>query len=334
MVKVVLDAMGGDHAPDAALDGAALAIEKGFIVAEELVLVGQTDVLKARLNEVGQADLGMEIVEAPEVVGCDEGPVEAIRRKPNSSIAVGLGLVKSGAAGGFVSAGSTGVVAATASLGLGTLEGIRRPGIAAIIHGEHGPFMIVDVGANPQPKPLHLLQYGLMGSAYFQHAIGTVEPRVALMNIGSEAAKGNALTREVAELLSQAPVNFVGNIEGVQLFRGDCDVVVCDGFTGNVILKVSEGLVEYLMRLVTNSLAEVDVDTAHIESLLAKVTPRIDYSAYGGALLLGAKGVVTICHGRSGAAAFANALKFAKHAIETRVNDQIVAMVREAASPS
>lgn len=194
--------------------------------------------------------------------------------------------------------------------------------------------MILDVGANPQPKPLHLQQYALMGSAYFQHAVGTSAPRVALMNIGSEAAKGNAFTREVADLLSQSQVNFVGNIEGVELFHGDCDVVVCDGFTGNVTLKVSEGLVEYVMRLVTSALAEVGIDQQHIESVLEAVRPRLDYSAYGGALLLGAKGVVTICHGRSSASAFANALKFAKQSVETGVNDQIVAMVREAAATS
>lgn len=334
MVKVVLDAMGGDHAPDAAVDGAALAIESGFISVDELVLVGQVEVLEACLSRTGRSELGIEIVNATEVVGGDESPVEAMRRKPNSSIAVGLGLVKSEAAGAFVSAGSTGVVAATASLGLGTLEGIRRPGIAAMIHGERGPFMILDVGANPQPKPLHLQQYALMGSAYFQHAVGTSSPRVALMNIGTEAAKGNAFTREVGELLAQSQVNFVGNIEGVNLFHGDCDVVVCDGFTGNVTLKVSEGLVEYVMRLVTGALADVGIDQVHIESVLEAVRPRLDYSAYGGALLLGARGIVTICHGRSSSSAFANALRFAKQAVEMRVNDQIVAMVREAAATS
>ena len=327
MVQVVLDAMGGDHAPRAALDGAALAVESGFIAPEELILVGRAEQLEDKLADAG---LGIRIVNATEVVECDESPVEAMRKKPDSSIAVGIGLVKSGAAGAFVSAGSTGVVAATASLGLGTLEGIRRPGIAAMIQGERGPFMILDVGANPQPKPLHLQQYALMGAAYFQHAVGREAPRVALMNIGSEAAKGNAFTREVAELLSQSQVNFVGNIEGVNLFHGDCDVVVCDGFTGNVTLKVSEGLVEYVMGLVTGALAETGIDKEHIASVLEAVRPRLDYAAYGGALLLGAKGVVTICHGRSGPSAFANAIKFARQSMEMKVNDQIVAMVREA----
>ena len=329
MVKVVLDAMGGDQAPDAALEGVVLAIEKEFVGVEELVLVGQPEILEKRLAEMGQSDLGIEVVGASQVVGCDESPVEAMRRKPDSSISVGIGLVKSGSADAFVSAGSTGVVAAAASLGLGTLDGIRRPGIATIVQSDKGPFMLLDVGANPQPKPLHLQQYALMGSAYFQCAVGKPEPRVALMNIGKEAAKGNALTREVTELLAEAPINFVGNVEGVDLFQGNCDVVVCDGFTGNVMIKVSEGLVEYVMRLVVESLSELGIDKSHIQGVLTAVRPRLDYSAYGGALLLGAKGTVTICHGRSTPLAFANALKFAKQAVATRVNEQIVAMVQE-----
>ena len=174
----------------------------------------------------------------------------------------------------------------------------------------------------------------MMGSAYFKQTVGTPAPRVALMNIGSEAAKGNALTREVTELLTASPVNFVGNIEGVDLFHGDCDVVVCDGFTGNVVLKVSEGLAEYVMRLVLGALGESDLDQEHIDAVLRAVRPRLDYSAYGGALLLGANGIVTICHGRSSAQALANALRFAKQAAQTRINDEIVALVEKAAEAS
>lgn len=334
MVKVVLDAMGGDHAPDVVLDGVAQSIERGFVSSDELILVGQEQPLGERIRGLGMDGLGLTVVDAPDLVGCDESPVEAMRRKPRSSIAVGIQLVREGEAQAFVSAGSTGVVAATASLGLGTLEGIRRPGIATILRGERGRFMIIDVGANPQPKPLHLQQYAMMGSAYFHDTFGTERPRVALMNIGSEAKKGNALTREVTTLLEQSPINFVGNIEGVELFHGDCDVVVCDGFTGNVVLKVAEGLAEHMMRLMTSVMTEAEIGKDLIKSVHGMLLPRLDYSEYGGALLLGANGIVTICHGRSSAWAIANALRVAKDAVGAHVNDHIVSMVREASAAS
>jgi glycerol-3-phosphate acyltransferase PlsX len=329
--------MGGDHAPDVVLDGVFQAVARGFVTAEEVIVVGPESLLRERIATRAiaggaAAELRIEVVEAPEVVGGDESPVEAMRRKPRSSIAVGIELVREQRAQAFVSAGSTGVVAATASLALGTLEGIRRPGIATIIEGERGPFMLIDIGANPQPKPLHLLQYAMMGSAYFHDTFGTSRPRVALLNIGSEAKKGNSLTREVADLLDQSPINFVGNIEGVELFHGDCEVVVCDGFTGNVVLKVAEGLAEHMMRLMTAVLSESEAGKELVKSVLGKLLPRLDYSEYGGALLLGANGIVTICHGRSSAWAIANALRVAKQAVGAKVNDHIVAMVREASA--
>ena len=333
MVKVVVDVMGGDNAPDAVVEGSALASKSGFARGEQIILVGQEDVIRESLAKHGVDDLGFEVVHAADVVGSGESPVEALRRKPGSSIAVGVGLVKAGKADAFVSAGSTGVVTASASLVLGCLEGIRRPGIAIIVEGERGRFLVVDVGANPQPKPLHLQQYAMMGAAYFRDSFGTEDPRVALLNIGSEATKGNAFTREVATLLKSCPINFIGNIEGVDLFRGDCDVVVCDGFTGNVLLKVSEGLAEYMLRTMARSITDVAGSEAS-RSVLSSLQPKLDYSAYGGALLLGAKGIVTICHGRSTAPAISNAIRFAIRAVGAKVNEHIVAMVREASAAS
>ena len=334
MVKVVLDAMGGDHAPDVVLDGVIQAIERGFVGLDEVVLVGSKGLLADSIEVRGEVAKALEVIDAPEVVGCDESPVEAMRRKPRSSIAVGIDLVRDGQAQAFVSAGSTGVVAATASVVLGTLEGIRRPGIATCVQGERGPFMLVDVGANPQPKPLHLQQYAMMGSAYFHDTFGKESPRVALLNIGSEAKKGNALTREVAGLLEACPINFIGNIEGERIFQGDCDVVVCDGFTGNVVLKVAEGLAEHMLHLVTETLGEADAGKPMIRAVHDRLLPRLDYSSYGGALLLGADGIVTICHGRSGPQALANAVRVAKQAVGAHVNDHIIAMVREASTTS
>ena len=331
MVRVVLDAMGGDNAPDAILEGAALSVEEGVAATDQIILVGREPLLRERLESIGIA--GFPIVDATDVVGGDEWPLEAMRKKPNSSIAIGIGLVKAGEGDAFVSAGSTGVVAASASLGLGCLEGIRRPGIAIIIEGERGPFLVVDVGANPQPKPLHLQQYALMGAAYFKDTFGKPDPRVALLNIGSEATKGNALTREVGEMIENSPVNFVGNIEGVDVFHGDCDVVVCDGFTGNVFLKVSEGLAEYMLRTMTTMIGET-AGPEVAKDVIGKLQPKVDYSAYGGALLLGANGIVTICHGRSSAPAISNAIRFAIQAVGANVNEHIVAMAREASAAS
>jgi phosphate acyltransferase len=262
-----------------------------------------------------------------------ESPVEAMRRKPKSSIAVGIGLVKAGRGDAFVSAGSTGVVAAAASLGLGTLEGIRRPGIAIALEGEKGRFLIIDVGANPQPKPLHLQQYAMMGAAYFRGTFGVENPRVALMNIGSEAKKGNPLILEAAEMIKQTSVNFVGNIEGVELFRGECEVVVCDGFTGNVIIKVSEGLAEHMLRTMGVMIREAGGEDV-ANQVIGGMLPTVDYSSYGGALLLGTNGIVTICHGRSKASAISNAIKVAHRAVGAHVNEHIVAMAREASAAS
>ena len=328
MTKVVLDAIGGDHAPRETLAGAALALQRGYLAAQDLLLTGPRELLQPALREHGLADAGLEIVDAPDVLGHDDSPTDAMRKKPNNSIAVGIRLVKEGRAGAFVSAGSTGTVVAAATLGLRCLEGIRRPAIGAIIEGEKHPFLVLDVGANPQPKPHHLAQYALMGSAYYRGTLGVKEPRVGILNIGSEELKGNTLVREARALMKQLPILFHGNVEGVEVFSGDCHVIVTDGFTGNVLLKVSEGVAEYLLRAMFGLMQKVGVDKQKMQDVQRQIMPRVDFAEYGGALLLGVEGVVTICHGRSHAPAFANALRFAARALAAEVNQHIVQAAR------
>jgi glycerol-3-phosphate acyltransferase PlsX len=196
------------------------------------------------------------------------------------------------------------------------------------------PFVVIDVGANPQPKAVDLLHYAIMGSAYYRGTLGNDKPRVGLLNIGTEDTKGNPLTREVAALLKNAPINFVGSVEGVDVFSGRCEVVVCDGFTGNVLLKVSEGCAEYVLRTTAEFMREAGLDPTGSNVVLSKLTHRVDYSEYGGAQLLGVDGVVTICHGRSGAQAIGNALRFAMRAVGAKVNQHIVTSARAAETSS
>ncbi|MCB9878501.1 MAG: phosphate acyltransferase PlsX [Planctomycetes bacterium] len=332
MTKIVLDAVGGDHAPDEAIAGVARALQHGHVEAHQILLTGPEAQVRSALEQkfaaLGQSTDGIEIVDAPDVLTCEDSPTDAMRKKPRNSIAIGIKLVKEGRAGAFVSAGSTGTVVAAATLGLRCLEGIRRPGIGAIIHGEKNPFLVLDVGANPQPKAHHLAQYALMGSAYYSGTFGIDEPKVGILNIGSEDQKGNPLVREARAMMKQLPIQFHGNVEGVEVFSGDCHVVVTDGFSGNVLLKVSEGVAEYLLRTTFGVMQKVGADPKLIKQVHDAVMPRVDFSEYGGALLLGVEGIVTICHGRSQAPAFANALRFANRALDAKVNEHIVQAAR------
>ena len=329
MIKLVLDAMGGDHAPRAILDGAMQSVEKGIVAPAQVHLAGPVELLREQLRLAGLPPDHFPIVDAPDVLSGDESPVEAIRRKPRNSIAIGIGMLKDKQADAFVSAGSTGGVVATATVGLRCLENIRRPGIAVTIEGEGGPFVVIDVGANPQPKALHLLHYALMGSAYYRDCFGKDRPRVGLVNIGSEEAKGNPLVREARAMLKASEaIEFVGNIEGVDVFSGKCDVIVCDGFTGNVLLKVSEGVAEYMLRTMVRFMDESEVTADKRRTIVGKLQKRVDYSEYGGALLLGVEGIVTICHGRSQGPAICNAIRFASKAVGAKVNQHIVAAAK------
>ncbi len=328
MTRIVLDAVGGDHAPAETIAGVALALQHGYLEPDEIILTGPEAMVRESARAAGLPDV-VEICDAPDVLTAADSPTDALRRKRRNSIAVGMGLVKAGRAGGFVSAGSTGTVVAAATVGLRYLDGIRKACIAALIEGENNPFLVLDVGANPQPKPQHLAQFALMGSAYYGCQFGVESPRVGVLNIGSEDKKGSPLVLEARRLMQDMPIAFHGNVEGVEVFSGDCHVVVTDGFSGNVLLKTSEGVAEYLLRTTFQAMGEAGIAPEQIRAVQRAVMPRVDFSETGGALLLGVEGVVTICHGRSRAPAFANALRFARRALQGKVNEHIVKAAQE-----
>jgi glycerol-3-phosphate acyltransferase PlsX len=322
--RIVIDVMGGDHAPDVVLDGVALVCNQGsglHVDPSRLVLVGdETETRKGLRSR--DCPSTVTVQHAAEVIGMDEKPGVALRAKPGASIPVGIGCVRGGEAGAFISMGNTGAVVGAATLGLGTLEGMRRPGIAITTHMTGRPVTVLDMGANVVPKPAHLLHYALMGSTLARDIDGIENPRVGLLNIGEEASKGTDLLRAAHELLSASHLNFVGNVEAGEIFGEDVDVVVTDGFTGNVFLKTLEGLSSFMLTQVTHQL---DAHQAGWSAeVLADLRHHVDYSEYGGALLLGVNGVVVIGHGRSDARAVANAIRQAARALDVDVNAHIV----------
>jgi len=326
--KVVLDAMGSDHAPQAEIDG-ALAAARDFGVG--VILVGQTHKIEPELRRCGwrrDGDRGIELVEAPEVIKMDDPVAISVRRKKKSSLRIGTKLVKEGRADGFVSAGNTGAAMATAKMVIGTLPGVDRPALAALIPTRSArPVLLLDVGANSECKPHHLVQFAIMGDAYSRAVLGNMKPSVGLMSIGEEEAKGNELTKEAFPLLRQlSGINFVGNVEGRDVFSGMVDVIVTDGFTGNVMLKLSEGLTEAMLSMLKHELTATAVTKAG--AVLAKpafrnIKRRLDYSEYGGAPLLGVSRIVVIGHGRSNARAIRNAIRTVKEFSENRASERI-----------
>lgn len=317
--RIALDVMGGDHAPAANLDGVKRLVEGG-LAPERLLLVGDESRIRQGLAERGLS--GLEVLHAPEVIGMDEKPSFALRAKPRSSIAVATGAVKQGLAGAHVSMGNTGAVVGAATVGLKTLEGVRRPGIAINAEFDGHPLTLLDMGANTSPKPEHLVQYGTMGTALARVVVGVERPRVGLLNIGEEASKGTDFLREAHEQLTASKLRFIGNVEGGDLFRAVADVIVTDGFTGNVVLKLMEGFAEHLMKLFGGELAQRGAPWA--KECLGGLARKVDYAEYGGALLIGVQGVVVIGHGRSDGRAVANAVRFAARNLDADVNRAIV----------
>lgn len=315
--KVALDAMGGDHAPHAEIDG-ALAATRDFGIG--VILVGQREKVEPELRRCGwrgDGDRGIEFVEAPEVIAMDDPVAISVRRKKKSSLRIGARLVADGHADGFVSAGNTGAAMATAKMVIGMLRGVDRPALAAMIPTKTGkPTLLLDVGANAECKPEHLAQFAVMGDAYSRAVLGTAKPAVALMSIGAEEAKGNDLTKEAFPLLRGLPnLNFVGNVEGRDVFTGEVDVIVTDGFTGNVMLKLSEGLTDAMLSMIKRELTASTVTKAG--AMLAKpafrnIKKRLDYSEYGGVPLLGVRQIVVIAHGSSNSRAIRNAIRSVK----------------------
>jgi len=317
-MRVAVDLLGGDHAPREIVLGVAEALRCGAFLAEELLLVGPAASSEALLREQGITEIPA-ILATETVIAGHEKPVEALRAKPDASIALAVGAVRNGKADGLVAFGNTGATVAASTMGLGLLPGIRRPGIAVSLLGENGRFLLLDAGANPSPKPLHLLQYAVMGGAYARNVLDRKQPRVGLLNIGGEAGKGNEVMKKAYALLEDSQLDFVGNVEGNQLFSGAADVFVTDGFVGNMVLKVVEGFAEYLVSVAADAGGE-----GGLRTLLRQLLGASDYSEVGGALLLGLNGAVVIGHGRSHANAVLPALRAARAEIEAEVNRHIV----------
>jgi glycerol-3-phosphate acyltransferase PlsX len=326
MIWVAVDAMGGDDAPRPVVDG-ALAAARHFDLG--VALVGPSDVLDGELQRYSDLDSSrVRVVDARDVVAMDESPSAALRRKPGASIKVAAELVARGEAAALFSAGHTGATVMAGHGAFGMLPGVDRPALAATIPTRNRPAVLLDVGASVECRPQHLLQFGVMGAVYARAVLGIETPRVGLLSIGEEATKGNELTRDAHRLLKAAPLTFIGNIEARQVYSGDADVIVCDGFTGNVVLKAGEGLVEMIEAEWSSTF------TSRIGSLLARralrhFRRRVDYSEYGGAPLLGVAGVAIVGHGRSSAKAVRNAVAmayhFASHQVIARVEQDIAA---------
>jgi phosphate acyltransferase len=310
-MRIAVDAMGGDHAPQINVDGAVAAAREFDIPT---ILVGRAKLLEDLLSDSGYSGRNIEIVDATEVIGMDDPATAAIRKKRNSSIRIAANCVRDGRAQGLVSAGHTGAAMVSAKMVIGTIEGVDRPALATILPNLSGHCLLLDVGANPDAKTQHFKEFAVMGSLYAQLAFGKKQPSIGLMSIGEEDSKGTDRTKEAFKTLKETGLRFVGNVEGRDVFNGSVDVIVTDGFTGNVILKVSEALaemVENLLREEIKKTLKASVGFLLSRSAFRSFKSRLDYSEYGGAPLLGVKGCVIICHGRSTAKAIKNAIRFA-----------------------
>lgn len=320
--------MGGDYAPDVVIEGAVAAVKE---YDTTVVLVGDETRIKSLLKKARYTKDNIQIHPSQEVIGMSESAASGVRRKRNSSIVVGLNLVKDGVGDAFFSAGNTGAVVCAATLGLGLLPGIERPGIAIVTPTLKGISLIIDVGANIDPKPSQLLQYGIMADAYFHYILNRDSPSVGLLNIGEEEIKGTEFIKETFELLEKSRLNFMGNVEPKDIFAGECDIIICDGFVGNVALKVSESAVETILtflkrHLLSNPLGKFGL--FFLKPSLTRLKKGLDYAEYGGAPLLGVNGVVIIGHGRSNAKAIKNAIRVAKEEVERKFNERILEAIK------
>jgi glycerol-3-phosphate acyltransferase PlsX len=327
MTRIVLDAMGGDYAPTSEIQGALTAIRELDV---EVILVGPEARLIEELKRQGNShEHAIRVVDAPEVITMGEPVAHAIRQKRKSTIRVGMRLVSAGQADGFVSAGNTGAIMATAKMVMRMLGKIDRPALAAILPTLAGkPAVLIDVGANAACKPFHLLQFAMMGDVYARAILDVETPVVGLVSIGEEQLKGNELTREAHKLLGHSGLHFFGNVEGQDIYLGNVDVIVCDGFTGNVILKVSEGTSEMLFEVIKQEfLKSVQTKKGAIlaRPVFEQLKQRFGYEEFGGVPLLGVKDVCVICHGRSSGRAIRNAIKVAAELCQKRVPERIEA---------
>src|SRR5438552_4215677 len=323
MITIAVDAMGSDNSPNSEVEG---AVQAARAYGVRVLLVGREAMLAPMLKERGAASLPIEIRNASQIIAMDEQPVAAMRKKRDSSIRVAAELVRDGVASGLVSAGNTGAVMAISKTVIGVVEGVDRPGLAAVVPTLTGHAVLLDVGANVACKPQHLVQFAIMGNLFSKQIVGVPSPRVGLMSVGEEESKGNDLTREVHKMLKKASLNFIGNVEGRDIYNGRADVIVCDGFTGNVALKTSEGLIEAVLKLLRDELAsnvQAKLGALLSQQSFKRLKKRLDYSEYGGAPLIGIRGVAIICHGRSSSNAIKNAIRVAKEFAENQLNAKL-----------
>src|SRR5436190_5987012 len=325
-MKIALDAMGGDFGPTNIVGGAVMALKEYPHIAK-LYLVGDTPRVEKELKPHRCNDRRIEIVHATQVVEMSDRAVDSVKRKKDSSVSRAVDLVKKGDATAIVSAGHTGAAVAATTIKLRTLPGIDRPGIAAVIPSETNIFVLIDAGANSDPRPDHMVQYAIMGSVYSRHVLGYKTPAVGLMSIGDEDMKGSDLTKEVFKMLKQSGLNFRGNIEGHDLFAHPVEVVVCDGFVGNVILKTCESVGDAIFKWLKHELVKTKVRMAGAflaQKAFQAIKKKINYEEYGGSPLLGVNGICIIAHGSSTPLAIKNALRVAGESIEQQVNPHII----------
>jgi glycerol-3-phosphate acyltransferase PlsX len=328
-MRIAVDAMGGDHAPAVNVDGAVAAAREYRIPS---ILVGRARELEPLLEDSGYRGDEIEILDAPEVVTFDDPATSAIRRKRNSSIRIAANCVRDGRAGGLVSAGHTGAAMVSAKMVIGTIEGVDRPALATVLPNLTGFCLLLDVGANPDAKTQHVKEFAVMGSIYAELIFRKSKPSIGLMSIGEEDSKGTDRTKEAFKVLKETGLNFVGNVEGRDVFNGKVDVIVTDGFTGNVILKVSEALAEMIEQLLREEIKrtlQASVGFLLSRSAFRSFKSRLDYSEYGGAPLLGVKGCVIICHGRSSAKAIKNAIRLAAEFSRKGLAEKIQSSIAE-----
>ncbi len=323
-MNIAVDAMGGDRAPGVVVQGAVEAAREWDI---PIILVGDTELITQELRRYPTEGLPIMVKHASEAVGMNESPSVALRKKKDSSIEVAIDLVKRGEAAGFVSAGNTGACMATAMFRLGMLSGVDRPAIATLLPTLKGVTLLLDVGATVDCKPRHLFQFAVMGEVYARYILGKKEPTVALLSIGEEDQKGNEVTKETFRLLRNSSINFFGNVEGKEVFQGKADVIVCDGFMGNVALKIAESVSMMISRLLRDELNKswrTKAGALLVAPAFAGFKKTMDYSEYGGAPLLGVRAPCIIAHGSSTAKAIRNAIRVAKDAVNRKVSEHIV----------
>lgn len=335
-MRIAIDVMGGDHAPGAILDGSFAAL-KSLGSDDELLLVGRQQIIRDAMATHGVDDARVTIVDAPDEIGMDEQPVEAVRSKPASSIVVMSDLAHrrvTNSADVIISAGNTGACVCAAQMSLRRLPGVHRPGIAVVLPTFGGPVVLCDVGANPDPRPSHLAQYGLMGEVYAREMLGIANPRVAMMNIGGEEGKGTDLIKATRDQLkSMKGLNYVGFVEGRSLFDHAADVVVTDGFVGNVVIKLAEGLASGLFRTIAREIAAIDPGLVErFRPVQKRIYALHDYHEHGGAPLLGVNGICIICHGSSEARTITNAILKSRNMVSNGLNQALINRIAEVES--